>query len=45
MLKAGFHPVRISLLKRTGSERGFQIQWHGPGKPMANVSAADFSHE
>jgi hypothetical protein len=45
MLKAGFHPVRISLLKRTGSEQGFQIQWHGPGKPMANVSAADFSHE
>jgi arylsulfatase A-like enzyme len=45
MLKAGVHPVRISLLKTTGSERGFQIQWHGPGKPMASMSAADFSHE
>ncbi len=43
MLEAGVHPVRISLLKRTASDKGFQIQLHGPGKPMANMSAADFS--
>jgi hypothetical protein len=45
MLKAGVHPVRILLLKRTASDKAFQIQWRGPGKPMANMSAVDFSRQ
>jgi hypothetical protein len=45
MLKAGFHPVRISVLKGSAREQGFQLQWRGPGKSLANMSAADFFHQ
>ncbi len=45
MLQAGSHSVRIYMLKKTGSEQNFEIQWHGPGASMAQMSAEDFYHE
>ena len=45
MLQAGSHPVRIYMLKTTGSEQDFSIQWRGPGASMAELSGEDFHHE
>ncbi len=41
MLKAGFHPVRIYVLKKTGNEKDLEIQWRGPGAVLATLVAGD----
>jgi arylsulfatase A-like enzyme len=45
MLQAGSHPVRIYVLKKTGSEQNFEMEWRGPGVAMTQMSAGDFHHE
>ncbi len=45
VLEAGFHPIRISLLKTTGREADVHLDWQGPDGARAPIPAGRFHHE
>jgi hypothetical protein len=41
-LQAGFHPIRIYFLKKTGKEKLLDLEWQGPGTAKARIAAENF---
>jgi arylsulfatase A-like enzyme len=45
MLEAGFHPIRIYFLKKTGREKLLKLEWRGPKTAKAGIPSGSFYYE
>jgi hypothetical protein len=45
MLEAGFHPIRIYFLKKTGREKLLKLEWRGPETAKTGIPSGSFYYE